>query len=476
MHLDLRLRDLPMPRIVGFRLDEAMQTLQRITSQNVAKAAHGSESKEFRNRKEEMKRRLLNSTGRGITFEQATAGVGRKRLLLSLYIEYSTRSDATWLPFFDNAIARSVLGETGVDWHAGLRRQATQLFFTHFEQLPALKELCGRLLEAYQVPISHASTATMIWQDQRSTIFATDGPQQIARAARANEALAELMERFAVPGDGCFSARLKESYLLVRLGSVEVGGGQKILQAVEAMRTSPYQAGVPLGAAALRIMTRRVLEFGGEWRGDWADWILRLGCDPALPAASEPFGKWWGCWHPTRTELDCAQRGVNRQTLEYFIQFLNESLNGTNGYEQFEARAGFLRWLDDTRKIIKFKLLLHSSAFHALPKAYRQQRHRVARIEGAAQGTSVIVMECTDGVWIVEGTHSFAIRAFRNNFPLPEMFSKHPSSYNYMDFTQGSMHRDTCTGIWKAHMGSWIPDLLWQMKYKLHVEWPWKVR
>ena len=471
MHLDLRLRDLPLPRIASLQLVGVTRIVQELTRRNLAKATQGIESKPFENRKELMKQRLMKRQKKNVSFEQATNEDGRERLLLSLYLEYAARSDASWLPAFDESIATSVLGEDGGEWHAGRRRQAIQLFFTHFDQLPALKVLCSRILESYEALDSPTSGLCAVWFQQRTTIFAVDGPQRVMRGASERETLAELMDRFAVPGEGRFSARLKECYLLARLEAVELGQGQEILQQLEAIRTLQYEAGVPLGAAALRIMTRRVLASQGEWKGDWADWILRLGCDPALPPTSETFGKWWGCWYPTRAELECAQRALNRKTLEYFIQFLEASLSGTSGYDQFEARAGFLRWLDDTRKIVRFKLMLHPHAFQALPKTYRQQRHRVSKIEGAAQGTSVIVMECIDGVWIVEGTHSFAIRAFRNTFPLMEVFNENRDSYYYPSFTQGPMHRDSCPGIWKAHMGSWVADLLWQMSYYFKVEW-----
>lgn len=477
MPLNVRLDDLPVSRIGAHLLTGGIQALHEITNRNHAKTTPGGEPQPFKNRKEEMKRRLMERD-ETVSFEQATDVVGRERLVISLYLDVEdlTHPAAQWLPAFAESTARSVLGSNGREWHLARRRQATSLFFKHFNHLPALEQLCSRLLEAYRTPEAHASSLTTIWHQQRLVVFAPDGPKKITAAAKDDESLSELMERFAVPKEGRFSARLKEVFLLTCLEAVELGQGQAVLQELEAMKFLPYQAGVPLGAAALRIMTRRVLESKGEWRGDWADWILRLGCDPGLPRTSEPFGKWWGCWNPTRAELECAQRGVNRQTLEYFIQFLKESLSGTGGYDQFEARAGFLRWLDDTRKIICFKLLLHPSAFQSLPLAYRQQRHRVAKIEGSGQGTSVIVMECIDDVWIAEGTHSFAIRAFRNKFPLPDVFLQNRTAYSYGAFTQGSMHKETCTGIWKAHMGDWINDLLWKMQREFHIEPPWRYR
>jgi hypothetical protein len=236
-----------------------------------------------------------------------------------------------------------------------------------------------------------------------------------------------------------------------------------------------YEGGISLGAAALRIMTRRALKDGGEWKGVWPDWILQLGSDPALPPASDAFMQSWGCWLPTPHELACAQRALNRQTLEYFIQFLDESLRGTDGYHMYEQRAYFLRRLDDTQKIQRFRLILNESAFRSLPKEYRKQAHRVARHNGSNQQASLIVMECCDEVWIVEGTHSYALRAFHKVMPLKEILDVDADNeYKFSLFTQGPMHRDTCPGIFKQHMGNWLygeTGLMRLMRSYFRIEW-----
>jgi EH_Signature domain len=471
MNLELSLKALPKPRIGIHLLKAASQRLKEITDKNIAKTTQGSESPVFKNLKEEMKRRLIE-WDQIMTFDQVTNKVGRERILISLYMEYAARPDeAPWLPRFNDAIALSVLGADGREWHVGRLRQATQLFFTHFDRLPALDELCIRISESFQILPLQASNTVNVWHQYRTVIFAIDGPQRVALAAGEHETLMEITARMAVPNEGRFSAKLKECFLLSRLQNVELGKGQEILQELESLKDSSYEMGISLGAAALRIMTRRVLDSRDEWKGNWPDWILKIGCDPSIPQASQPFGKWWGCWHPTHAELVCAQRGINRQTLEYFITVLKSSLRGTSGYDQFESRARFLRRLDDTQKIIRFKLLLHPSAFQSLPKAYQLRAHQVTQIEGSTLGGSIIVMECIDRIWIAEGTHSFAIRVFQNQFPVPVVFSEDRRSYRYLMFTQGAMHKETCTGIWKAHMGDWLPDLLHKMAYQYHIEW-----
>jgi hypothetical protein len=467
MFLDLRLRELPAPRISTIRLDGSTRALREIASRNRARADGGGESRAFRNRKEEVRRHLM-SRGSAAIFEEARKP-GAERVLISLYVEHAAQADAKWLPAFDEAVAQTVLGLDGRAWHAGRRRQATQLFFTQFDRLPALPQLCERLVESYRRADLGAAGPGEIWRAHHAMLFRTDGPQKIATAAKGSEMLSQLSERFAVPDTGRFAARLKELLLLTKLQATEIGKGAELLQELEAIRDSPFENGVLMGSAALRMMTRKVLASGGEWKGDWPDWILRLGCDPALPATSAVFGKWWGSWHPTAAELSCAQRALNRQTLEYFIQFLEQSLVEIGKHDQFESRAGFLRRLDDTRRILRFKLILHPTVFQNLPRAYREQRHRIAKLEGG-QGTSVIAMECSDDVWLVEGTHIFALRAFRRDFPAPEIFRENRSSYPYYTFTQEGMHKDRCP-IWKAHMCDWLPSFLARMNYRFQVEW-----
>ena len=109
MLLDLRLKDLPALRFDVRRIAGPIRIIQEITSRNLAKPG---EPKPLKDRKERMKKRLMERKGT-VTFEQATEEVGRERILLSLYLEYAARSDADWLDKFDESIASSVLGTNG---------------------------------------------------------------------------------------------------------------------------------------------------------------------------------------------------------------------------------------------------------------------------------------------------------------------------------------------------------------------------
>jgi len=400
------------------------------------------------------------------SFELATDVVGRERLLLHLYIARNSKD--TWLPVFTQVIAESVLGSDGRKWPSQRRWLAAQLFFIHFTELPACSYLAERLQEAYGRESTCRIETDKIWNNNSAILFKVDGPLRVASSAVDDEKTIVLLKRLSldsIPTSSFFLKKLNEEMLLGKLQTVPLGEGEEVLtefltysgiDSAIPMKELEYEGGVPLGAAALRILTKRSLQNGGEWQGCWPDWILKIGCDPSLPQNSAEFNRWWGCWQPSRDELLCAQRALNKKTLEYFLKFLDESLKGTPDYHMYERRAWFLSRLEETRKINRFRLILNNDSFNSLPSEFKKQRHMVCKHDGYSTQASVIVMECVDDVWIFEGTHSYAIRAFHKNPPARVFFEN--NAFRFDSLTQGEMHssRVLKTGIYKPHQGDWI--------------------
>jgi hypothetical protein len=426
----------------------------------------------------------LKNRRRGETFDQATDVVGRERLLLHLYIGRTPQD--TWLPDFTREIAESVLGKDGQKWPSQRRWLAAQLFFTLFTNLPACDYLADRLQEAYGRESTCRIPTEKTWQSNSAVLFKLDGPRHVISGAEDDETTVDLQKRLAlysIPTSSLFLKKLNEEMLLGKLQSSPLGEGEEILiqflsrpdgDSVVALKDLEYERGIPLGAAALRILTKRSLEHGGDWAGCWPNWILKLGCDPSLPQNSAEFNRWWGSWQPTREELLCAQRALNKKTLEYFLRFLDESLKGTPDYHMYERRAWFLRRLEETRKINRFKLILNNDAFNSLPAEFKKQRHMVCKHDGYSTQASLIVMECVEDVWIYEGTHSYAIRAFHKNPPSRIYFES--NSFSFASLTQGEMHssRVSETGIYKPHQGDWIfgnTGFLRLLRERFRVEW-----
>ena len=467
MYLDLRLDDLPLPRIDAIRLFGATQTLQGITSRNLEKATQGAESGQFKRRKEQMKRRLMER-GNAVTFEQATYEVGRERLLLSLYLEYSQRSDASWLPAFDQSIARSVLGINGREWHPGRRRQATLLFFTHFRQLPeaGLGWLCARLLEAYGDldPVTDGQVGK--WRQHRKVLFSSAGDQNAARAVTKEEALSSLMERFAVPS-GRFAECLRQEFLLSALRISPLGKEIPALAQIESLKTERASLSQLMGAAALEIMVQRVAREGGrKWGGDWPRWITKLGCDPRHGRSTSEGAKWWG-W-ATENELRLAQQGITGLTLGFFIDFLRRSLQGTEKEAQFELRSRFLLGLHEAGKIQSARLALNRSTYQHLDQKYRDV-WTVANLSVTTDETSMICLRCVDDIFVIEGTHNFGLRMFHQSFPIRGFWDHPKQTYQDQELRIGP--RDCPVFLRHDQGGRWVNEFFLQLRNRFHVEW-----
>jgi len=212
----------------------------------------------------------LKKRSKNNSFESVTASENPQRamVLLSIYLEYFDKHDADWLPKFNDNIAYSILGSHGANLSPIPRNQLTILFFSQFNHLPALNQICARLIESYRSIEGAMSRKDRILRQNAEVIFSMDGPQRVADAANPGESILELIERFAIRAEGPkdqFAARLKECFLLQKIQKSKIGEGEEILNEIKLARKSPYQAGMLLGAAALKIMTQKVLKSGGAW-------------------------------------------------------------------------------------------------------------------------------------------------------------------------------------------------------------------
>ncbi len=468
MNLEFRFREPPAPRIDAIQLVGVIRTLRAITERNLAQAGTGGESKPLKDRKEKMKRRLMERTD-AVTFEQATDEGGRERILLSLYLEYAARSEATWLPKFDDAIARSVLGESGGDWHAGRRRQATQLFFTHFDKLAAsgLSRLCALLVDAYDSMKSEGEGPVVQWRQHRKLVFSPSGHQDVAGSAGRNETLSALMERFSIPSDGRFAECLRQVFLLKAVRECPLGEEIPALAEIEALKSEQASVSQLMGAAALEIMVQRVAKEGGrKWSGEWPNWITRLGCDPRHGRATAEGAKWWG-W-ATDDELRLAQHGITGLTLRFFIEFLRRSLQGTDKEPQFELRARFLLALFESGKIQSARLALNWSAYQQLDRKYRDN-WTVSHLSATTDETSMICLKCVDDIFVIEGTHSFGLRMFHHSFPIRDFWERPKQTYQDRELRISPV---SCPVFLRHDQGgNWVRGFFRQLRSSFHVEW-----
>jgi hypothetical protein len=387
---------------------------------------------------------------------QATE-VGWQRLLLSLYIESHGQD---WLPPFDVDVASSILGNDATAWSASRRRQAATLYFERFDALPALSFLAAQLTAAFASTDSDSGTSGT-WARERLVLFRTDGPEQTAKVAREGERLQQLMERLAILPNGAFAVKLRQCYLLEALKNCPLGAEPVELTEVQEHRSENAVDNLSLGAAALRILVSRVEKEGrGKWPERWRDWLVPLGCDPRMGRHTAEAAKWWG-W-ATNAQWNLAVQGVIGLSLKTFFDFLD----GTVSVSQWEERRRFLERCFEEGKILDARLALNARCMQRLPRIMRD-RWSTATLRSTTEDTCIIALYCTDEVYLLEGTHSFGLRAFHRTFPVNGFWKRTRQEYadSELRISPGS-----CP-VFIRHSGDWVGNFLHELRYTFHVEW-----
>jgi hypothetical protein len=222
-----------------------------------------------------------------------------------------------------------------------------------------------------------------------------------------------------------------------------------------------------MGAAALQIMVQRVAKEGGrKWSGDWPRWIPRLGCDPRHGRATAEGAKWWG-W-ATPDELRLAQQGITMRDLRFFIEFLRQSLQGTDKEPQFALRSRFLLGLLDADKIESARLALNWVTYERLDAKYRDV-WSVAHLSQTSDDTSMICLKCADDVYVIEGTHSFGLRMFHKTFPVHGFWER--PKQTYQDRELRISPGDCPVYLRHDQGGNWVSGFFRHLRSRFHIEW-----
>lgn len=451
--------DLRLPKLSEALLKRPLNRLRQIQERNEAKWGAAGSSKIFNNRKEKLRKRLQAAVcpRLELTKIQSTE-VGWQRLLLSLYVESHGQD---WLPTFDDEVATVILGTDASAWNTSRRRQATLLFFERFDSLSALSFLADQLRKAYGVNVSAISGVGAIWASARSSIFHPDGPQRIAAKAAPSEKWEQLRERFGVPDKGKFSENLRQVYLLETLQRCALGDEPEVLQEIEKCRSESALDSLSLGAAALRILVLRVENEGRrQWPEGWRGWLVRLGCDPRMGRYSAEGAKWWG-W-ATDSQWNLAVQGIIGLSLKFFFKFLD----GTVSAHQWEERREFLETLFEEGKILDARLVLNAQCLQRLPPKMRD-KWNTASLTSTTEDTCIIALLCSDDVSILEGTHTYGLRAFLRDFPVKGFWERVRQQYADSELR---ISPQRCP-VFVAHNGDWVGKFYRSLRRTLHIEW-----
>jgi hypothetical protein len=163
-----------------------------------------------------------------------------------------------------------------------------------------------------------------------------------------------------------------------------------------------------------------------------------------------------------------AMQGITELTLQFFIEFLETSLEGTAREPQFASRSRFLLSLHESKKIISARLALNWKDYLRLDAKYRDPQ-TVAHLSATTAQTSMICLRCEDDIYIIEGTHNFGLRMFHRNFPIHGFWEQPRQTY------QDSALRISPANcpVFLRHdpKGNWVKKFFRELRFKFHVEW-----
>jgi hypothetical protein len=412
MSLNLRFKPILYPRISERLIEDACARIRSRTERN----SNGVASKRRDNREEALKD-VLKKWDRTNSFDIVTNVIGREKILLNIYHKNLQRSDSNWLPELEDNIAVSILGDKSKNLSRFRRKQTALLYFRHYSKIPAVNFFSNKLLTSFSSEDDCRSHEEKTWYLYRAILFGGNAIAKVTNSSPNEESFTQLLERLALQNlqeSSDFISLLKESILLKRISEVSYGEGDDILEEIEKVRDTPFRDGLLMGSAALKILITRVANEGKSlWSPDWSKWIIRLGCDPRFSRSNEKFAKWWG-W-ASNSEIRIAQQGVTGLTLSFFLTYLDHSLDNKT---QFQARKNFLlKNLYESGKIISARLALNWNAYSRLDTKYKD-KWSVTHLSQTTDDTSMIVLKCTDDIYIIEGTHNFALRVFYKDFPI----------------------------------------------------------
>jgi hypothetical protein len=467
MNSDLfHLRPIKAPRLDEAGLRKTVSRLEKLTEGMESAGADSSPDL-----LEDLRNRMKVGFPKGRTFAECTAVKRREWLLLSLYLNDLNSPDAqAWLPSLDQNTAESILGKDPKLLKPHLRRLATQLYFTHYgrDRLPCLESLCWMLELAWR----SASPETLdpvskVWAENARVLFAVDAPDQVAATWRSGTAVHELADSYGIHEGGLFRERLLEALILNRVRKMPLADKDaELCDQVFAEKERVLATGLRLGAASVQILVKRSQEENhSAVPEDWSEQLVTFACDPRVPN-SELQSKWWG-W-ATTSEKDLAIRALSKLSLQAFIKLLEQSLRGTNAEHQFPARSELLLNLFKIGKVIDARLVVHRDLNHRLDARTRNIL-QPSWVGGGPQHTSFICLRCTDDVFLIEGTHSFALRGFlgSHSFPVKKFWDTPPQGHHDSAFR---VLESQCSIYQRHHTGDWVWDFVSQLRSR-HIEW-----
>lgn len=462
----LTLKPLDPPRINEGSVFEAERYLDQLAG-NLAKEgiAHGQADLV------EALRTRLRRVGSNYTFEQAIQVPRLQWRLLKLYgRELPESALPPWLPALGNDMAHLMLGTSVSNWHRSRRRDVTLLYFRHFDRIEALPLISKMLLEAWTSGPEALDSDSRLWNRHADLLFAENAPERVAGEASKGESAAELLKRFRITSDGRLAEAILHQRLLGRLMKLDFGvDDPELFREIEDEKETLLHDGSNIGSRAVEFLVNATISQRKPWAPSWARQIVRVACDPRIPNSAAQQKWWWWATDEAKRTAIAALAGI---TIGEFLALLDESLSSSNQRRQFKRRKLCLLQMLEEGLILDARLVIHDSVHSNLdPSVLKSLTPGVVR--GGGHKASFICLRCIDDVFLIEGTHNFALRGFvgESRFPIRGFWTGDCGT-DYQDY-HFRVTKNDCD-VYQVHSGDhWIDKLFDQLRdYPHHIHWP----
>lgn len=244
-------------------------------------------------------------------------------------------------------------------------------------------------------------------------LFQRDSPCHVVQQATDDKIdFDRLIQRYSLTGfsDGRYLTLCRYQYYLQILNEIPVGTRHPILAEVcnEDVVNAPFSGGKLLGHAILEtLIDRAASESIGK---PWQSTILNIAGDPRVPKTHLNYQQWWELLGPSRI---AKMRGwLSRLDLKVFLKILEQSAkDGSNSEMErmFVSRKAFMEGLLKQNYVTESRLFLSDEAATYLERHYkRDELPSFARV--ASSKTSMIYLNISNKVHIIEGSHSFKLK------------------------------------------------------------------
>ena len=351
--------------------------------------------------------------------------------------------------------------------------QLVRAYFVHFDKLVEAEQL-PILCDFIRAQLAHIDTKiessdVVRFAKLTGICYSPTGPSNLVSYANNNEMdFDTVIDRCGLRSfsDGRFLTLCRFQYYLETLKKIPVGSDDPVLSEVvkPEVANAPFSNDQQLGHAILEILIDR--SAGRPISQSWQSAILSIAGDPRVPKTSRNFQQWWVLLGEKRIGL---MRGwLSRLDLKLFLQLLEQSAKDGSVSEMermFESRKIFMEGLDDQGLIFNSRLFLsaHAEAY-LLAHFKKDELPEYARV--SSPQTSMIYLNITGKVHMIEGSHSFKLKLFDTLPSVPAVLRYEINRFEDTDFRTSI--------IWRYNSEIGDPDGYRDLTHDIHLNWQYK--